>query len=137
MKKKTLRLSSQQRVARAVQGLRKTPAGGMILDERSLEEDRYAAVKTAGAKPLKERARVHLHAYTSETIAEVRLYGKKQMAPGETTFAQLRLQDPTLMLPGDRFILRQFSPVVTVGGGVVLDAAPIAKLKREAVESRR
>jgi hypothetical protein len=55
MKKKTLRLSSQQRVARAVQGLRKTPDGGVILDERALDEDRYADVKTAGAKPQKER----------------------------------------------------------------------------------
>jgi len=55
MKKKTLRLSSQQRVARAVQGLRKTPDGGVILDERSLDEDRYAEVKTVVAKPQKER----------------------------------------------------------------------------------
>ena len=83
------------------------------------------------AKPFKERARVHLHAYTSETIAEVRFYGAKQIAPGESAYAQLRMDDPTLLLPGDRFILRQFSPVVTIGGGVVLDAAPLAKSKKE------
>jgi selenocysteine-specific elongation factor len=77
------------------------------------------------AKPLKDRARVHLHAYTSETIAEVLLYGLKQVAPGGEAFAQLRLAAPVLLLPGDRFILRQFSPVVTIGGGVVLDAAPL------------
>ena len=85
------------------------------------------------AKPLKERARVHLHAYTSETIAEVRLYGAKQIAPDESAYAQIRLDDPALLLPGDRFILRQFSPVVTIGGGVVLDAAPIPKVKQEEV----
>ena len=80
------------------------------------------------AKPLKDRARVHLHAHTSETIATVALFGEKQVLPGETAFAQLRLVDPTLLLPGDRFIMRQFSPVVTIGGGAVLDASPIPRM---------
>jgi len=75
------------------------------------------------AKPLKNSARVHFHAYTMETIAEARLYGAKQQKPGEEAFAQLRLAEPALLLPGDRFILRQFSPVITIGGGIVLDAA--------------
>jgi selenocysteine-specific elongation factor len=79
------------------------------------------------AKPLKDRVRVHLHAYTFETIATVALYGQKQVSPGET-LAQLRLVDPTLLLPGDRFIMRQFSPVETIGGGVVLDASPHARM---------
>ncbi|MFZ3262559.1 MAG: selenocysteine-specific translation elongation factor, partial [Terriglobales bacterium] len=78
----------------------------------------------ASAKPLKDGARVHFHAYTMETIAEVRLYGTRQLKPGEEAFAQLRLAEPALLLPGDRFILRQFSPVVTIGGGIVLDAWP-------------
>src|SRR4029077_341880 len=43
----------------------------------------------------------------------------------ESAFAQLRLAEPTLLLPGDRFIIRQFSPVVTIGGGVVIDTSPI------------
>jgi selenocysteine-specific elongation factor len=77
------------------------------------------------ARPLKDRARVHLHAYTAEAIAEVVLMGAKQIAPGETGFAQLRIARPMLLLPGDRFILRQFSPVVTIGGGAVLDAFPV------------
>jgi len=87
----------------------------------------------ASAKPLKDRTRTHFHAYTMETIAEVRLHGQKLVNPGELAYAQLRLAQPTLLLPGDRFILRQFSPVVTIGGGVVLDAAPLPKLKPEAV----
>jgi selenocysteine-specific elongation factor len=78
----------------------------------------------ASAKPLKDRARVHFHAYTAETIAEVVAYGAKRIATGSSAFAQLRLSEPLLLLPGDRFILRQFSPVVTIGGGVVLDALP-------------
>ena len=86
------------------------------------------------AKPLKDRARVHLHAYTSETVAEVRLYRQKQVSPGEDAYAQLRLDNPALLLPGDRFIIRQFSPVVTIGGGVVLDAAPEPRAKMEITE---
>ncbi len=84
------------------------------------------------AKPLKDRARVHLHAHTFETIATVVLVGQrsgqKQVSQGETALAQLRLAEPTLLLPGDRFIVRQFSPVVTIGGGVVLDATPISQV---------
>jgi selenocysteine-specific elongation factor len=82
------------------------------------------------AKPLKDGARVHFHAYTSETIAEARLFGVKQLQPGEEVYAQLRFAEPMLLLPGDRFIVRQFSPVVTIGGGVVLDASPAVRRQR-------
>ncbi len=84
----------------------------------------------ASAKPLKDGARVHFHAYTMETIAEVRLYGTKQIRPGEEAWAQLRLADPALLVPGDRFIVRQFSPVITIGGGIVLDAMPPSRKRR-------
>jgi len=79
------------------------------------------------ARLLKDRARVHFHAYTAETVAEVVFHGARQLEPGGSGFAQLRLAAPTLLLPGDRFILRQFSPVVTIGGGVVLDAEPLPR----------
>ena len=74
------------------------------------------------APPLKNRARVHFHQGTAETIAEVVLLEDDALAPGRSALAQLRLETEILLLPGDRFILRQFSPVVTVGGGVVIDA---------------
>jgi selenocysteine-specific elongation factor len=82
------------------------------------------------AKPLKEGARVHFHTYTLETLAEVRLYGAKQLKAGDEQCVQLRLSEPALLLPGDRFIVRQFSPVVTIGGGVVLDASPLTRKRR-------
>jgi selenocysteine-specific elongation factor len=82
------------------------------------------------AKPLRDGARVHFHAYTMETIAEVRLYGTKQLKSGDEACAQLRFAEPTLLLPADRFIVRQFSPVITIGGGVVLDASPAARRQR-------
>jgi selenocysteine-specific elongation factor len=53
----------------------------------------------------------------------VSLLGAKVLQPGESGMARLRLEDPLLLLPGDRFIIRQFSPVITIGGGRVLDAA--------------
>ncbi len=85
------------------------------------------------AKPLKNRARVHFHAFTSETIAEITLRGATELKPGSMGFAQLRTADPVLLLPGDRAILRQFSPVVTIGGAVVLDAFPLPRLKKDAL----
>jgi selenocysteine-specific elongation factor len=81
----------------------------------------------ASAKPLKDKARVHFHAYTSETIAKVALLQRPRLEPGEAGHARLRLNEAVLLLPGDRFILRQFSPVVTIGGGVVLDSTPLAR----------
>jgi selenocysteine-specific elongation factor len=78
-------------------------------------------------RPLKDRARVHFHAHTMETVAQVVLYQAKQIVPGDEGFAQLRLPEAALLSPGDRFIMRQFSPVTTIGGGIVLDAAPIPR----------
>jgi len=77
------------------------------------------------APKLKQRSRVHFHVGTCETVAELVFYGQKDLAPGQSALAQLRLQDDVLVLPSDRFIVRQFSPVTTVGGGVVLD--PLAR----------
>jgi len=106
--------------------------GMTLVPPATLEKTRRADVSlrllASATRPLKNRARVHLHCYTLETVAEVVLYGTKEVAPGERAFARLKLTEPALLLPGDRFILRQFSPVVTIGGGVVLDAAPIARM---------
>jgi selenocysteine-specific elongation factor len=86
------------------------------------------------AKPLKDGARVHFHAYTMGTIAEVRFYGAKQLRPGDEQWVHLKLADPMLLLPGDRFIVRQFSPMTTIGGGFVLDASPLTrKLSQPAI----
>jgi selenocysteine-specific elongation factor len=93
-----------------------------VFDTASRLEARISLLPSA--KPLKNGARVHFHAFTSETIATVVLYDGKQLSPGGGAFAQLRLAAPTLLVPRDRFIMRQFSPVVTIGGGVVLENAP-------------
>jgi selenocysteine-specific elongation factor len=73
------------------------------------------------ARPLKNRSRVHFHQGTAEAIADIVLIAGSELTPGQSALAQLRLDQPVLLLPGDRFILRQFSPVVTIGGGTALD----------------
>jgi selenocysteine-specific elongation factor len=77
------------------------------------------------APRLKNRAKVHFHTGTAETLAEVRLYGKADLEPGESASVQLRLADEVVVVRGDRFIVRQASPVITIGGGEILD--PLAK----------
>jgi selenocysteine-specific elongation factor len=82
------------------------------------------------AAKLKQRSRVHFHAGSAETTAEVFLYQGSDLQPGQSALAHLRLQDPVAVLSGDRFIIRQFSPVVTIGGGLILDPLarrPVAK----------
>src|SRR5437868_1487117 len=79
------------------------------------------------ARPLKHLSRVHLHCFASETVAQVRLLGDRQIEPGSSALAQLRTAEPLLVVPGDRFIIRQFSPVVTIGGGMVLDSFPLPR----------
>jgi selenocysteine-specific elongation factor len=79
----------------------------------------------SSARKLKQGSRAHFHAGTAETIAEVFFHGRKELPPGGSALANLKFQDEVLVLPGDRFIVRQFSPVVTIGGGAVLD--PLAR----------
>ena len=97
---------------------------GMVLTVPDLFEptDRVDVLLTLlpSARPLQHSARVHFHQGTAEIGADVRLLDRNQLAPGATAYAQLRLRAPTLLLPGDRFILRQFSPVITIGGGRIL-----------------
>jgi selenocysteine-specific elongation factor len=98
---------------------------GMVLSSRGrLRTTRRADVRLEllpGAPALKHRAQVHFHAGTLETIGEVYLLGARELAPGGTAMAQIRLQDEAVLVCGDRFIVRQFSPVVTIGGGLMLD----------------
>ena len=101
-----------------------------VLEPNSRFDGRLSLLKST--RPLKNGARVHLHSFSAETIATVRLLEGKQMEPGSDGFAQLQTGDPLLLVPGDRFIIRQFSPVVTIGGGIVLDAFAPKKMPLQA-----
>jgi selenocysteine-specific elongation factor len=77
-----------------------------------------------GAKEIKTRDRVRLHVGTDEVIARVILLEKEKAFPGESVLVQFVLESPTAALFKDRFIIRAFSPVVTIGGGEILDTTP-------------
>jgi selenocysteine-specific elongation factor len=88
------------------------------------------------ARPLRNRATVHFHCWTSEGLAQVVLLEAAELKPGERAYAQLRLTEAGLYLPGDRFIIRQFSPVITIGGGTVLDNLPEKHRPRDPLPRR-
>jgi selenocysteine-specific elongation factor len=73
---------------------------------------------------IETRKRIRFHVGTAELMARVVLIGQDRLQPGESAFAQIRLEGPVFALPGDRFIIRQYSPMVTIGGGEILDAMP-------------
>jgi selenocysteine-specific elongation factor len=78
-------------------------------------------LKSAPRK-LKNRARVRFHTGTSEIISTLILMDRDELEPGQTCFAQVRLDQPTAVLAHDRYVLRSYSPVQTVGGGEILHA---------------
>src|SRR5438477_642534 len=77
------------------------------------------------------RTRVRFHAGTSEIMARVLLLDRAELAPGETAFARFRLEATLVALPSDRFVVRSYSPIVTIGGGTLLDVDP-PRFKRKA-----
>lgn len=84
-----------------------------------------------GVQPLKHRARIHFHAFATECMASVSLYGYQPVEANTKRLARFRLARPIVLLPGDRFVLRQGSPVTTIGGGMVLDARPLPRLGKK------
>ena len=75
-------------------------------------------------RPLKTRDRVRFHAGTSEVMARVLLLDRQELVPGQSTFARFRLEAPLVAMPDDRFVIRSYSPMITIGGGTLLDIAP-------------
>jgi selenocysteine-specific elongation factor len=75
-------------------------------------------------RPLRHNAQLKLFSGAAETMARVRLLGQDRLSPGETGWAQLRLQGPVVLVKGDRFVVRVPSPPATVGGGIIVDPHP-------------
>ena len=116
-------------------------ARGMVLAEpgrfRATNVIDCALDLLPSAKPLKNRAPVHFHAGTAEVEAEVRLLERSEaLRPGTRAYVRLILREPLLLAPGDRFIIRMFSPVVTIGGGVVVDITG-RRVRRGDIASQR
>ncbi len=85
----------------------------------------------AEARPLKHGARVRFHQGTTELLGRVAIAASRppgaavtEVAPGASAYVRLRLERPAALTRGDRFIVRAYSPSVTIGGGVVIDPHP-------------
>ncbi|HKQ76685.1 MAG TPA: selenocysteine-specific translation elongation factor [Blastocatellia bacterium] len=119
-------------LAEVERGQTLAPAGR--LETSSMLDARLRLLEST-PRSLRTRSRVRLHIGTAEVLARVILLGQSELAAGASCFAQLRLETPTLALPGDHFIVRGYSPVITIGGGVIIDALPRKHRLREAPQA--
>lgn len=85
--------------------------------------DAFVRVLEDAPRPLANRTRVRLHIGSAEVIGRAIVLGGNEIAPGGKGFVQLALEHPVVSARGDRFVLRFFSPMDLVGGGIVLDPA--------------
>ena len=75
-------------------------------------------------KPLKNRSRIRFHTGTSEVLGNLILLATDELMPGETAVVQIRLDTPLATIKDDRYVIRSYSPVRTIGGGRVLNPIP-------------
>ena len=93
---------------------------------------------SSSARELVQRARVRLHIGTAEILARVVLLERQVLEKGDEALAQLRLESPVVAAWGDRFVIRRYSPPVTIGGGQVLESHPRKrKSADDALEAQR
>ena len=88
----------------------------------------------AEAPVVKSRGLVNFYSGTSETTARIILYDREEMKGGESCYCQFRLDEPVVILSGDRYIVRSFSPLNTIGGGEILDPHPIKRRKKTGID---
>jgi selenocysteine-specific elongation factor len=70
------------------------------------------------------RTRIRFHLGTAEILARIVTLDRQELKPGENGLVQFRLETPAFVLPGERFIVRRYSPPITIAGGEVVDALP-------------
>lgn len=125
---------SGQRTAINLQGIERDAIvrGDVLTRPGTLEPTRrldiYFEYLATNEKKLKHRALVRFHAGTSEAMARIFFLDRDDIAPGDRAFAQLFLPQPSVVMAGDRFVVRSYSPVTTIGGGSVVD--PLARKHR-------
>ena len=131
-----------QRTAINLQGVEKTTIqrGDVLARSGTLIPSKRLDVRVTYLpghdRKLKNRSLARFHAGTSEVIARMILLDREEMAPGEEGNAQIILEHPAVAMAGDRFVLRSYSPITTIGGGVIIDPLP-RKHKRYAEKVNR
>jgi len=83
----------------------------------------------SAARPLSNRARVRIHIGTKEGMGRVYFFDRDELMPGEEAFIQLKTEVPFITSREDKFIIRQYTPIITIGGGEILDPYPFRKEK--------
>ena len=123
-----------QRTALNLQGLEKEEVDrgdvvappGVLRASRLLDLDlRYLS---SAPKPLLHNTRVRFHLGTSEVLGRITLLGTDKVEPGERALCQIRLERSVVCWRGDHFVIRSYSPMVTIGGGMVLN--PVARKRK-------
>ena len=123
-----------QRTALNLQGLEKEEVTrgdvvappGVLRPSQILDLDlRYLS---SAPKPLLHNTRVRFHIGTSEVLGRITLFGVDKVEPGESALCQIRLEEPVVCWRGDHFVVRSYSPMVTIGGGMVLN--PVARRRK-------
>ena len=124
-----------QRTAVNLQGLGKEELerGGVLSHPGGLQSTYMADIsfRLLPDSPwsLKDRARVRFHHGTNEILGRIHFLDREELLPAEEAYAQIRLESPLAALPKDRYVIRSYSPIQTIGGGEILEVAP-RKLRR-------
>lgn len=130
------RAAAGQRVAVNLAGLEveQIERGSVVAGLKSIEPShrldvRLLLLKSAG-RPLKNRARVRFYLGTRETLGRIVLLDHEELEPGNLAYAQVELEEQAVAVRGDRFVIRSYSPMRTIGGGSIIDPQPKGKHKR-------
>src|SRR5205085_10191031 len=107
--------------------------GEQLVTPNTLRASQIITVKLAllpSAKPLKDQTRIRFHHLSAELLGTIRFVDETpELKPGRSAYAQVRLESPVVAVAGDRFVIRRYSPAITVGGGAIVDAH-LPKLSR-------
>ncbi|WP_321372336.1 selenocysteine-specific translation elongation factor [uncultured Desulfuromusa sp.] len=119
-----------QRVALNLSGVNRDqiPRGSVVgtpgLFRASQRIDVRVQLLEEAPRPIKFRDPVHFHLGTGRSVGQIVLLDREELLPGEEALVQITLDHPLLVHRGDRFIIRSYSPMVTIGGGMVIDSEP-------------
>lgn len=125
-----------QRVAVNLPGISKEEIarGDVLAKAGSLQKTGMADVQLkllkSAKRALKSGSRVHLYHGAANLVCKVILYGREILRPGEEDTVQLRMEQETVMKKGDHFVIRFYSPLETIGGGVVLEPNAVKRRKK-------